>query len=429
VYRNAGYLEAEVAPEVTFTADRSEARVVLRVTPGTRTTVDHVVITGLKATREQVVRRELLLQEGEPLGLQKVLDSQRQLGVLGIFQRVNIAEMDPESPERRTLVVEAEEAATTSVGYGVGYAERDLLRLGAEVARRNLGGLDRTMSVFVRASLKGNHRFLVNYREPYLFGRKLEMLATAFREEEDRELYDYVRYGSFVQTGRRLSPQSGVILRYAFQKVRPFNIVDPDDLDRQFADITLSGPSVSVVNDTRDDPIDPRRGRFLGTDLLLSHKVLGGDSFFKSFVQASTYQRITSRVLLALNGRLGLARSLGGPDQLLPRPERFYAGGDFGLRGFKVDAVVPTGGNALLVGGAELRVDATTYLSLAAFSDLGNVYPLVKDLDPGDLRYTAGLGVRYKSAIGPLRLDWGYKLNRRPTESRYQIHFTVGHAF
>jgi outer membrane protein insertion porin family len=428
-YRNAGFLEADVTPEVTFSADRSEARVVLRVAAGPRTEVDHIVITGLRATREEVVRREMLVREGEPLGLQKVLDSQRRLGSLGLFQRVNVAEMDPESRERRTLVVEAEEAPSTSVGYGAGYAERDLLRLGAEVARRNLGGFDRTVSVFLRASLKGNHRFLVNYREPYLFGRKLEMLATAFREEEDRELYDYVRYGSFIQTARRLTPQWGVILRYSFQEVRPFNIVDPDELDRQFAEITISGPSVSVVNDTRDDPLDPRRGRFLGADLLLSHETLGGNSFLKTFVQASAYRRLSSRVLMALTGRLGLSRSLGGADQPLPRPERFYAGGDFGLRGFKVDRVVPTGGNALLVGGAELRVDLKAALSVAAFSDLGNVYSLVRDLDPTELRYTAGLGVRYKSAIGPLRLDWGYKLNRRSGESPSEFHFTVGHAF
>jgi outer membrane protein insertion porin family len=146
-------------------------------------------------------------------------------------------------------------------------------------------------------------------------------------------------------------------------------------------------------------------------------------------------------VVLALSTRLGFARTFGaGAPPQLPLPERFFAGGDYSLRGFKVDtagplalasdgSLVPIGGNALLLGGAELRIDTTRFISLAVFSDMGNVFPLVSDLDLGDLRYTAGVGLRYKSAVGPLRFDWGYKLNRRPGESPYHVHVTVGHAF
>ena len=74
-------------------------------------------------------------------------------------------------------------------------------------------------------------------------------------------------------------------------------------------------------------------------------------------------------------------------------------------------------------------MDADRYFEAAVFSDVGNVYPLVSDLDFRDLRYTAGVGLRYKSALGPLRVDWGYKLDRRPGESAYHVHLTIGHAF
>ena len=77
----------------------------------------------------------------------------------------------------------------------------------------------------------------------------------------------------------------------------------------------------------------------------------------------------------------------------------------------------------------ELRVDTGRYLSAALFSDVGNVYPLVSDFTLRDLRYTAGMGLRYRSALGPLRVDWGFKLNRRPGESPYNVHLTIGHAF
>jgi outer membrane protein insertion porin family len=440
-YRNAGYLQAEVVPEVSLPPEGGPVRVVLRVAPGPRTQVDHIVIAGLQATREAVVRRELTLEEGGPLGLQKVLESQRRLGALGIFQKVSFSELDPESTAARSVVVTAAEAPRTTVAYGIGYAERDRLRFSTEATRRNLFGLDRSITTFARISFRGS-RLLTTFREPYLFGHHNELFVTGFREEEDRDSFDFVRYGGLLQTARTLSPAWSVIVRYAFQETTIFNIEVPlDEVDRQFRSTTFSGPSASVVNDTRDDPLDPHRGRFIGADVQLSHAVLGGDSFLKGFLQAATYQRLGARTLLALSGRLGLGRTFGLDQPLrLPLPDRFFAGGDYSMRGFGVDLVgplvrsasgklVPTGGNGLLLGGAELRYDAGRRLSAAAFTEAGNVYALVSGITLGDLRYTAGLGLRYKSALGPLRIDWGYKLDRRAGEKPYHVHLTIGHAF
>jgi outer membrane protein insertion porin family len=428
-WRDAGYPLVEVRPEVAFTDEGRQAQVVLRVSPGPRIVVDHVVISGMRRTSESVVRRELLLVEGDPLGLQKVLESQRRLAALGIFERVSISEMDPETPGRRSLLVAAQEAPLITVAYGVGYAERDRLRGSVEVTRRNLFGMDRTLSTFARVSFRGS-RLLTTFREPYLLGRRQELFLTGFREEEDRDFFDFVRWGGIAQSARALWPGWSLIARYTYQQTHSFNIVNPDEVGREFTNSTLSGPSTSLVLDTRDDALDPRRGRFLSADLQLSHEWLGGDSFVKGFVQAAAYQPLSSRAVLALSGRLGLARTFGLAESLLlPRPDRFYAGGDYSLRGFRIDAVNPLGGNALLLGSAELRVDTGRYLSLALFTDVGNVFPLVSRLDVEGLRYTAGVGLRYKSAFGPLRVDWGYKLDRRTDESASRLHVTIGHAF
>jgi outer membrane protein insertion porin family len=440
-YRNAGYLQAEVVPEVSLSPDGGSAHVVIRVAPGPRTRVDHIVIAGLEKTREEVVRRELTLDEGGPLGLQKVLESQRRLGALGIFQKVSVAEMDPESTAARSVVVTAAEAPRTTVAYGIGYAERDRLRFSTEATRRNLFGLDRSLTTFARISFRGS-RLLTTFREPYLFGHHNELFVTGFREEEDRDSFDFVRYGGLLQTARSLSPAWSVIVRYAYQETNLSNIQVPlDEVDRQFRSTTFSGPSASLVNDTRDDPLDPRRGRFIGADVQASHAVLGGDTFLKGYLQAASYQRLNARATLALSGRLGLGRTFGVDQTLrLPLPDRFFAGGDYSLRGFAVDRagpllrspsgkLVPTGGNGLLIGGAELRYDAGRRLSAAAFTEAGNVYPLVSEMTLRDLRYIAGLGLRYKSALGPLRVDWGYKLDRRPGENPYHVHLTIGHAF
>jgi outer membrane translocation and assembly module TamA len=124
----------------------------------------------------------------------------------------------------------------------------------------------------------------------------------------------------------------------------------------------------------------------------------------------------------------------------LPLPERFFAGGDYGPRGFPVDSVgpkvvgtdgtvYPTGGNALLLGGAEMRYNLSRSFQLASFLDTGNVYLETRDVALSELRWSAGLGVRYRTPIGPIRLDWGYVLDHEPGEARSRFHLSIGHAF
>jgi outer membrane protein insertion porin family len=429
-WRNAGYLSARVVPDVAFSDDRGTAIVTLRVSPGERMSVDRIIVRGLRDTREQVVRRELLVEEGGPLGFGDVLESQRRLGALPILERATLVEVESEAADRRSLLVDTKEAPFRTLAYGLGYGDRDKLRGSLEVTRRNLFGMDRTLTAFARGSLVSS-RFLIGYKEPYLLGRRLELYVTGFREEEDREGYDYVRGGMLLQTLFRFRGGRTLITRYTYQKTDTFNVEVPqDEVDRQFQDATISGPSVSVIQDTRDDPLEPRRGTFLGADVQLSLELLGGDRFLKSYFQAASYRRVLPRTLLATSAKLGLARTFGFEEKTrLPLPERFYAGGDFSFRGFPTDGVLEEGGNGLLLGSVELRFDATERLSLALFSDLGNVYPFVSDIDVGEIRASAGLGVRYRTAFGPVRLDWAYKLDREPDEAASRIHFTVGHAF
>ncbi|HLA77349.1 MAG TPA: BamA/TamA family outer membrane protein [Vicinamibacteria bacterium] len=427
--RDAGYPQVEVVPEIVMNADRSQATVRLRVLPGNRIEIDHVVLAGLNRTREAVLRRELQLAEGEPLSLSRLLDSQRRLGSLGLFQKIAITEMDPEAEGKRSLVVAVEESPLTNWGWGLGYAEQDMLRFSVDLTRRNLFGMDRSLSTFARVSFKSS-RLLATFREPYLLGHKQELSFSTFREEAERPYFSFVRYGATVQTARNLAPSLKLIARYTFQLTDTFNIKNPSQVGRDFASSTTAGPSTALVHDTRDDPLEPKRGHFVSADLQFSSVSLGGDSFLKGFFQGAAYARLHSHLVLALATRVGMGRTFGRFEPLfLPDADRFYLGGDYSLRGFKLDQVRPAGGNSLLFAGTELRWDLGKYLSTAAFAESGNVYSLVSDTTLNDLRYTAGVGVRYRSPLGPLRLDWAYKLNRRPNEDPSTFHFAIGHAF
>ncbi len=439
-WRRAGYLDARLEPVIEPGESRTEIRVRLEVEPGPRTIVENVVLAGLHHTRETTVDRELVLRPGEPFSFERVLDSQRRLLSLGIFERVTISELDPDRERRRDVVVTVEEAPRTTVAWGVGYSEQDLLRGSVELTRRNLSGLGRTASVFVRGSFRGS-RLLLNLREPWLLGRDLDSFLTAFWEEEDRKTFDYNRKGGVAQVGQSLDDRTTLIYRYLYQDTRVFNVEVPDEeIDRQFRTYTVSGPAFSSVWDGRDDPLEPRRGAFLSTSLSLSLDALGGASYFKSFFQAADIRRIRADLAFVTSLRVGLAATYGTEAPLLPLPERFFAGGAYGPRGWPVDEVgpkviapdgevFPTGGNALLLGGAELRYDLTRSLQLATFLDIGNVYPEVADVSIPDLRKSVGLGLRYLTPIGPIRLDYGHKIHRLPGESAGRLHLTIGYAF
>jgi outer membrane protein insertion porin family len=253
------------------------------------------------------------------------------------------------------------------------------------------------------------------------------MAITAFREEEERKAFDFDRVGVSVQSTRTLTPRWNLILRYVFSRTRSSNVAPLAEVDRQYQDERSSGPSFSLVHDTRDDPLDPHRGRFVTVDSQFSHAVLGGHSFSKSFVQAATFHELGGPLLLAAGLRAGVAWTFRGQD--LDAPDRFYAGGSYSMRGFDTDAVAPLGGRSLWVGSLEMRCSIGRGLSVATFGDFGNVYSAVSATDFRDLRASAGPGLRYRTPVGPIRVDWGFKLNPRPGEPRSALHITVGHAF
>ena len=139
-----------------------------------------------------------------------------------------------------------------------------------------------------------------------------------------------------MQTARNLSPSWKLIARYTYQLTDTFNIQNPSQVGRDYASSTTSGPSASLVRDTRDDPLDPRRGHFVSADLQLSSVSLGGDSFLRAFFQGSAYQRLTAHLVLALATRVGLGRTFGRFEPLfLPEADRFYFGRRLQPGGFR----------------------------------------------------------------------------------------------
>lgn len=506
-YRNLGYQRAVVEVRETPSADGTGVALTYVVREGPQTRVDHILIAGTERISSGLVRRELTLQPGTPLGYDALLESQQRLSALGLFRRVRITESPHGSDEvNRDVLVEVEEAPATAVSYGGGFEMGQQARIGDdgvvtdrlyaaprgffEVTRRNLWGKNRSISLLTSASLRptdpGNengqlaqggyglnqYRVVGTFREPRAFGTAGDAQTSAFVERGIRASFNFDRRGVRAEYARRLPNRVVVVGRYAYDYTELFaaKIAVADQLlvDRLFPQVRLSTVFGSVVRDSRDDILDPQRGNVLGGELDFGLPALGSEvGFTKGFVQAFTYQRLPGGrgFVLAAGARLGIARGFeksvprlddaGQPvvDESgqpivdvvtdLPASERFFAGGDTTVRGFALDRLgteatlnadgFPTGGNAMVVLNAELRTPHVKGVGLVGFVDAGNVFPRAGDVAFGELRAAAGFGIRYRSPLGPLRFDIGFKLDRRDftrgTERRAVYHLSLGQAF
>lgn len=506
-YRNLGFQRAVVAVREAPIGDGTGMTLTYVVHEGPQTRVDHILITGAERISPDLVRRELTLQPGTPLGLDAVLESQQRLSALGLFRRVRITEVPHGSDDiNRDVLVVVEEAPATSVSYGGGFEMGQQSRAGDEgvvtdrvyaaprgffeVTRRNLWGKNRSLTLLTSASLRptdpgivegeqgqggyglNQYRVIGTFREPRAFATPGDAQVSAFVERGIRASFNFNRRGVRTEYARRFANRVVVLGRYAYDYTELFDtkIVVEDQLlvDRLFPQVKLSTVFGSVIRDSRDDVLDPQRGSVLGAELDLGLPALGSEvGFSKGFAQVFTYQRLPGGTpfVLAAGARLGVARGFEtrvpqvdpdgqpmlDPDGVplvdvvtdLPASERFFAGGDTTVRGFALDRLgtgatlnadgFPTGGNAMVVLNAELRTPHVKGVGLVGFVDAGNVFLRAGDLNLGEMRAAAGFGIRYRSPLGPLRLDIGFKLDRRDlnrgTERRAVYHLSLGQAF
>ena len=362
-----------------------------------------------------------------------------------------------------------------------------------EYGRRNLFGRNQSINVFGRASLRTrasttelapgdeepsgytlrDYRALGTFRSPRILGTESDLLLTGFLEQGLRSSFNFTRRGARAELARRVTRSLSLSGRYVIERTKLFEErFDPTDkplIDRLFPQVRLSTLSAAIIHDTRDDLLAPTRGTLIGVDHDVALRAIGSEvGFVKSFAQGFLYRRLPGvrSTIFALGGRLGLARGFerlvpvldgagvpvvdaSGVEVVdvvtdLPASERFFAGGDTSVRGYALDRLgtpetidrngFPTGGNAVFVLNAEVRVPVWGGLGAVGFMDAGNVFNRVSDFSFRLLKPTAGLGMRYQSPIGPLRVDLGFKLNRDrlPTgelESMAELHISLGQAF
>lgn len=491
-FADRGFSNAVISTHVSPTGSH-EMDVEYQVQPGPQEWIKNIVVMGNQFTREGVIRRRLVLKSGEPLDQAKLLESQRNLYNLGLFNSVQIAPENPGSPEtQKTILVRVEQASRWTLGYGFG---ADVQRLGSgqpqgtlgasprlslDLTRINVGGRNQTFSLRGRLSdldTGGEASYLIpNFLNHPSLTLDLDGIADRTR--------DVLTFTSMIQQvslsiQKRFTSSTFWVNRYNYRLVSVSDLkINELEIPLYSQPVRDAGFESTFIHDTRDDPADATRGSYSLVDGSISAAKLGSQaSFVRFFGQNSTYYRLNSHLIFARNTQLGIESpysqlqvTVSGEAQeealqanQIPLAERFFAGGADSLRAFSLNQAgprdpvtgYPVGGEALFLNSLELRVPVRNgRYGLVFFNDAGNVYSTISEMrllkftqtSPSDLNYTvqaAGIGLRYKTPIGPIRLDFSYVFNSpryafRPASNlplevqqlpKFQYFISIGQSF
>jgi outer membrane protein insertion porin family len=464
-YGDLGYVEAQVAPRIDTSADRTSASVAYSVTEGPKVAIGEVVARGNTYTDSDVIVRKAGLDKGEPFSYRAVLGAQRELYRLGIFQRVDILhERAGTSLSERNVTIQVEEGKNLTLSGAVGYSTETDFGASVSAFHRNLFGSARYAGISARKSGR-EEMFSLTYREPFIFNYDVPIQLTTFKSKQWRSDRDarIDRLGTYLEASRVIRERSRWSLRYEYKIVECADGevcagVTGDTpipgLPREDQESRISSITPAVFWDSRDDAINPSKGLFASASLEYAAPALSAEAdFLKWFLQSAWYRQLTQRTLFAVSARVGMIDP-GPPVEgdvpgtfttPVPYSERFLAGGENTHRAFNLDElgilgetltltadgdILPIGGNALVLINAEYRFPLFGALAGSVFVDAGNVWREIGDVDAGQFRYGAGTGLRYLTPVGPIRFDVGWKIDREKWEKdRYALFLTLGYAF
>jgi outer membrane protein insertion porin family len=390
--------------------------------------VSQLIVTGTENTRPYVVNRRIRIRPGDPLSQANMVDSQRRLYNLGIFNQVDMAVQNPEGIEpQKNVLFNMTEAPRWIFRYGGGieFATGNTPQLNnpqgqagvspnavLEITRLNMFGRDQTLSFRARVGLL-TRRGLISYDAPRMLKREnWHFTLSAFYDNTvNVNTFTSERLEGSIAAEQRYSRSTSFIYRLSYQRVKvdPASLViDPGLIPLYSKPVTIAMPSMTWVRDRRDNPVDTHKGSYNLLNMGLATSALGSESNFgKVLFQNSTYYTLWRKWVLARNTQIGIEHPYGtnyypgGTATAIPLPELFFSGGGNSLRGFAINQAgprdpqtgYPIGGQGLFVNNLELRTPpmllpyAGENLSLVFFHDMGNVFASANQIWSGLVRF------------------------------------------
>jgi outer membrane protein insertion porin family len=449
LYSDQGYAYADISPRIN--QDHEQRLVDITYVADKRDQVyfEKIIITGNTKTRDKVIRRELHVQEQGLFSAQALKRSIRNLYRLDFFEDIKVDTLKGSADDKMTLRLAVTEKPTGSFTFGAGYSTEENAFFTGSIGQRNLFGRGQALD-FVGQIGSRTSRFTLSFTEPRLFDTRLSGSVSAYNQLRSYDRYDRESKGgalgvgypvadyTFLRLGYRLDESEITIDTFTDVEGQTFQFPVPVSiLALEGVNITSSA-NVSLTYDSRDRVFNTREGS--RHSLFYEYAGLGGDIGFNKVIgQTMWFVPIYKSLIGFANAKAGLVEdNVAG--KILPDYEKFYLGGISSLRGFGWQGVslreenlegetYKVGGNRMIQFNVELIFPLVTDAGIngVLFYDTGNVYHNRFDLS--DLRQSAGVGIRWLSPIAPLRLEYGWILDRRQGERRGGWEFSLGGSF
>jgi outer membrane protein insertion porin family len=453
LYFDRGYIAAKVLDTTSLNSDTGNIDIMLSVDENEIYYVDKVKVRGNIKTKDVVIRREMRIKPGERFDGDKLRRSKERLQNLGFFDEVSYDTEESNSPNKKDLVVDVKESKTGAFSFGGGYSSVDQLVGFMEVEQKNFDLFNwpdftgAGQNLKLRGTMGSvSQAYDLSFNEPWLFDYPVSFGFDLYKHTHDRDSdvgygYNEDITGGDIHLGKELSEYvtGTVTYRHDTIKISDVESTASQDLKDEQGTNVESSMEFGLTYDSRDSVFDPTRGDVLGSSVQVAGGPFGGDrDFWKYFGNASHYISF-GKYVVDFRGRVGVADSYGDSVKV-PIDERLFAGGAYTVRGYRerkigpIDALNgdPLGGLSMLVGNVECTYPVSSFFKLAAFYDIGNVWPKVGDIGNGGYKSGTGVGFRLKTPIGPILLDYGIPLNKESGETERgngRFHFSMSHGF
>ncbi|HEX2854509.1 MAG TPA: BamA/TamA family outer membrane protein [Opitutaceae bacterium] len=406
------------------------------ITHGEKVQVGQVKFEGNERTREAVLRRRVIAKPGDPLDPIQLERSRYRLSRLGVFDSVELR-YDPSDGPVRDPVFQLEEGRRREANLLLGYGSYEQVRVGAEYRQFNLWGMAHQSRAEVVQSMKSS-RGEYSYTVPELFGERIDGTARVFGLQRQERAFLRQEFGVNLSLKRPLPWfKIDATTGYTYQAL----LSKENELGTKIEDaenITVASLDFGLTSDQRDNPLRPRHGFRWFAQLEAASRQLGGEADYQRMEAGAAFHTSWGKTRwIHLGLTHGLITTQGAEnDRLLPVNKRFFPGGDSSIRGYQLGEAAPRGADGRFVGAktyllfnAELEQALTSTWSVVLFGDALGEAVRLSSYPADEQLYTVGLGVRYQTLIGPVRMEYGRNLNPRIDDPSGTLHFSVGFPF
>ena len=424
---------------VEIDKDTQTMEVVYTFDPGPVMRFGPVAIEGLERLDPAYVEGRLRWQRGAVYDASKVEETRRALIETGLFSTVQITpKADPDNPLDVRMTIDATERLHRTIGVGLAYNTSQGVGARAFWENRNLFG----NAEYLRLSAEVGQQidaFRANFRRPDFLAIDQDLLATVEIANDTPVAYHSRRALATAGIERRFGRLLTGGVAFEVEKANVVQLADVSSITaaQRTQHYELVGVPAYVKLDTTDNLLNPTTGYRAQLAVTPAHTFSGSNlTFVTSLISGSTYWALGSEERAILAGKLALGALDGAPLFQLPADQRIYAGGGGSIRpyGYQMAGPLapnndPIGGKSSLVLNLEARVKVTENIGIVPFVDAGSYYESPRPQLGRTLLYGVGLGLRYYTAFGPLRLDLATPLHRRSADSPIQVYVSLGQAF